>query len=331
MSFFGTKDFLLEVAKGNVGGHSTYNKFGANTDVDTASTPEDMWNGANEYTGFNATTGDSIEVNSSNNADRGSLVSSGTATSGTATTLVDTGATFISDGVSVGDVIINDSQGVHGFVSAVTSETTLTVIKMENDAVNSTDDYRVATTLGSGAAVIKMNRLLESDYDGWKTEYIIMNGTTQVATTGTDYIRCSRAIVVLCGSNNFNNGELQGEAASTPANIFFLMPQEHNQTLIACDTVPKGKTLYVMDLLCRMGRSNGSAGSAEVDFRVRELGGCFATKTHEYITNGEGFKANGGIFIMKINEYSDFKWSILDVSDNNTQLSGQVNGVMIDN
>lgn len=36
-------DFLVEVAKGSVAGHSLVHKFGSNPDVDTATTPEDVW------------------------------------------------------------------------------------------------------------------------------------------------------------------------------------------------------------------------------------------------------------------------------------------------
>jgi len=50
MSYFGTTatDFMLEIAKGNVSGHSQVNKFGANPSV-TQDTTEDVWDGGGTY------------------------------------------------------------------------------------------------------------------------------------------------------------------------------------------------------------------------------------------------------------------------------------------
>lgn len=342
MSYFGQIDFSLEVARGNIEGYTLYNKFGSNTDVDTGSTPEDIWGGAGVYTGFDATSGEAVGVRSTGGGsgnDAGTLVSSGTATGGSTTTLEDTGATFVTDGVAVGDIILNDTENFHGIVSAVTSETVLTVNFFDNgepevlEEFESGDSYRVATASGTGAAVVKLTRLLESDYAEYKSEYIIMNGSTEVDTVGTDYIRCSRALVVLAGTGGTvdgNNG-IEGRQTTTTANIFFNIASDTDQTLVACDTVPAGHTLYVTGISCKMARVNGSPGSAEVSFLVRGLHqNVFNAKINEYISNSDGFE-NSKDFILAIPEYSDYKWRVPEVSDNNTQLSAQVNGFLIEN
>lgn len=56
-----------------------------------------------------------------------SSASTGTATTDTTNKLVDTGATFSSDGVEVGEMVMNTSTGKSGFVKAVDSETTLSI------------------------------------------------------------------------------------------------------------------------------------------------------------------------------------------------------------
>ena len=69
MSFIGDKDFLLEVAKGNITGHTITNKFGRNPDIDAASSFEAIWNGGGDYRGFDATTGALLDIWSSSTAD----------------------------------------------------------------------------------------------------------------------------------------------------------------------------------------------------------------------------------------------------------------------
>ena len=43
------EDFALEVARGNVPGASIVIKFGMNSDIDTGSTPEEIWDGSKRY------------------------------------------------------------------------------------------------------------------------------------------------------------------------------------------------------------------------------------------------------------------------------------------
>ena len=103
-----------EIALGRAQEWDLTTKYGRNPDVDTASTPEDMWNGGSEYSGFDATDNEDIEVFSSDVDDQGQVVSSGNATGGSRTTLIDSGATFVTDSVAVGDMVVNDTQTTQG-------------------------------------------------------------------------------------------------------------------------------------------------------------------------------------------------------------------------
>lgn len=49
MEHFGSVEFLLEVSKGNVPGHSCIQKFGRNFDIDTGTDPEDCWSQGGTY------------------------------------------------------------------------------------------------------------------------------------------------------------------------------------------------------------------------------------------------------------------------------------------
>ena len=62
------------------------------------------------------------------------------ATATTANKLVDSGATFVTDGVAVGDAVYNDTDDTIALVTAVDSETTLS---LSADIMANLEDYRV--------------------------------------------------------------------------------------------------------------------------------------------------------------------------------------------
>jgi hypothetical protein len=94
---------------------------------------------------------------------------SGAATGGSATTLVNAGATFLSSGVKNGDIIYNTSTSTSALVTGVNSETTL---------------------LTSGGAFAAGNNYVI--YQGGNNEgcvlYVGVGGTLDVVTTGRDQV-----------------------------------------------------------------------------------------------------------------------------------------------
>lgn len=315
-------DFGTEVAIGKIPNYSINTKFGRNNDIDTGSAPEDVWNGGGSYTGFNCTAAETLSVVSSSANDSGTVLSSGTADTSTSLNLTDATATFVTDGVSAGDIILNDTQDFHGFVSSVDSETSLSVYEWYNsDAFNDYvfadgDSYRVVTAASTGAAVVRLNAALDGDYNSI-AEYVVMNGTSTVTTTNT-YIRQSRATVELAGSGGVNVGGITARQSTTTANITMVMPATSGQTAICCATIPAGKVWVVKDLIASMVIDGNQSGSAQMQFQVRNRGGAWQTKRFIGISNGQGFseKIEGGIVI---DEQSDVRWRVQSVSTNNTQ------------
>ncbi len=74
----------------------------------------------------------------------GDVLSSGTATGTTASKLIDSGATFITDGVAVGDQIFNSTDNTYAIVTAVDSETALSLNK---DIMVSGEEYQIKDRL----------------------------------------------------------------------------------------------------------------------------------------------------------------------------------------
>ena len=257
-------DFYLSVARGDVQAIGAINKFGMNPDIDSGGGFEAIWNGGNDYTGHNATAAETLEIFSSSAADVGSLVATGTATGGSENTLVDDNATFVSDGVAVGDVAINDTKISHGHITAVT-ETQLSFLQMDEEDVNEEGDtYRIATDTSSGSGLIELYNLLDGDFVQQPNEYIILNGTTSVETSG-QYRRADRAH---CHSGVNNVGTITVRQKTTPANIMIVMPIGYSSTMVSAFTIPAGKRGYITSWFA------GLSGKTQANCTVRLMIGA---------------------------------------------------------
>lgn len=201
-------DFGLNVQRGLVPGVSVTHVFGRNPDIDTSSGFEDIWNGGDEYTAFNATSAETISI-------------------------------------------VSDS----------------------SDDVNTT---------GTGARLIQVFGLDGSLNE--ISEVVELNGTTPVLTVNS-YIRCSIAGIISAGSDNHNVGEITGNQSATTANVFFVMPETSNRTLICAYTVPAGKTAYVKSGFASLAKKGGA--SSEVKVSVRVPGGAFQV-VEWFAVDGQG-------------------------------------------
>lgn len=237
-------DWYYTIGENFIPNLSYIHKYGFNGDIDASVAYEVVWGGGGPYTGFNATAAETIEISSADISDVGALVSSGTVTLASENTLVDSEATFISDGVAVGDVVLNDTDRSHGIITDVGNETTLTVFSYTKtgaflSATEIGDSYRIATAASTGAAVMEIKSLLDGDLDNETSEYLILNGTTWVDTVGT-YRRASRGSVILAGSGGTNTAVLTVRQKTTTANVFMRIPAGFGHSMIAAWTIPNG-------------------------------------------------------------------------------------------
>jgi hypothetical protein len=59
----------LSIAKGEVTGHILKSKFGRNSNINTGTIPESIWNGGGLYTGFNAIGAETVNIRSNSSSD----------------------------------------------------------------------------------------------------------------------------------------------------------------------------------------------------------------------------------------------------------------------
>lgn len=276
-----TRDFLIEVSKGNVPGHTIMNKFGENPDIDNGDF-EAIWDAGGLYVA--PTQARLHNLISTLAADAGTVLSSGTATGGSATTIIDTEATFETDTVAVGDIVLNDSNVNIGVVTAVNSEFTLTFsagMRSPNNGfgVNdggpnsdkaepnaSGDSYRVVTDASTGASVIHILGLDASFLR--QEEFVVLNGASNVATANT-YTRQERARVFATASTDAA-GTITS-TAQTDGTVTLQVVNGNNQTLMAVYTIPANQTGYLLDWWARLSKKVSALG--DLSLKGGRLGG----------------------------------------------------------
>lgn len=319
------------VAAGDVYNQSSINKFGRNSDIDVATAPEDIWDGGGVNT--QPTTDRIHALVSTSTEDAGTIKCSGAATGGSLTTLVDSGATFITDGVAAGHTVLFDSLQDHSVVSSVDSETQITVkIIHHGDPIESGDTYRIVEVAGTGAGVIHVK--LAYQLDGTSiTEFVVMNGTTPVNTVNSMF-RLNRLHTHGVGSNGANVGTITATAA-TDATVSAQINPDNGQTLMAIYHIPIGYTGYMSSYYASMFRPAKIADAmARIYLRSRLWGD---TSDGDVVEHTLGISIYGGevghAFVphKRFSQGTDIWMSVEEVTDDNTDISAGFDIILVKN
>ena len=250
----------LLIANGVIEGVSHINKFGRNLLITTVTDPEDITDVGGIY--VPPTEARIHNIASSDAQDAGSVLSSGTITEASTVKVIDSAATFISDGVAVHDIFLNDDTQDHSLVVSVDSETQLTIHKLHHATNNSVGgNYRVVTPTGTGAAVVHIKQGLLDGYIP-ATEFVVLNGISNVATTN-EYIRINRFHIHGAGSNKTNVGNITATAV-TDATVTAKISAGMGQSLMAFFTVPNGKSGYISNIYATINRAGKNASNANI-------------------------------------------------------------------
>ncbi len=254
-------DFKAQISKGEVAGHENFRALGYNSSI--GATLEDITESGIDVPLPNTARG--LEVLSSAAADAGVLLSSGTATGGSATTLVDSGADFVTDGIAAGDLVLNDEDGSTAIVLTVDDLNTLTFTTPlpNGDIFDSGDAYRLVddSAGGVGAKVVEVHAL-DSNFDPFD-EFVILNGITPVGMVSSA-IRINNFHSMFVGvAGGVSSGNIDVREIAVPANIMNRIGAGGNMTLQCFHTVPNGKVMFITDW------SAGSSGNKPIRMILR--------------------------------------------------------------
>ena len=190
------------------------------------------------------------------------------------------------------------------------------------------DSYRIATSIDTGAAVLKLKNVLDENYEIQTSVYVILNGTTTVTTTGVNAMRCDTGRIILAGSSGLNEGSITVTQSVSTTNVFCVIPT-FGSTTIGAFTVPAGKDCVIKKVLCSIVRANGSAGSATIALYARPFGQAFqAQRVYELQTGAPvDDDIEGGIVLPP---GTDIKGTVAQVSDGNTIAQINIEYYLID-
>lgn len=273
----GTTEYFHDVARDNVWQSTLIHNFGRNSDVDSG---EDIWDGGGTWA---APTQERLHnITSSLSTDSGSLIRGSTASGGSTTTLIDNSATFVTSGVSTGDLLVNDTQDIYGIISAF-SETGLTVYDMVRDDTfksgnteftnNQDDAYRVITEVGSGATAV----LVEGLDEDWNVafEIVRLRGTDNNATTTT--FRMINKMVAIHSGSGTNTGNISA-TAQTDSTVTSQINIGNNVTHSSVYQIPAGKRGYITRWNSHLNVTQSSL-SNNVRLLIKPIGQGFQTRS----------------------------------------------------
>ncbi len=331
-------DYKLEVQKGNVPGTNYLRKFGVNPQVMLADINTAIWMGASAPGGQQAylapTATQTHDLASDNVQDVGSLIDTGSITSGTAGppgTMFVSGALFVSGTpVNLGDLVLNDNQVVLGSVLVVTDEENLVInswFNPENGDINNVpvagDVYRIVRATGTGVSTMWTQRINDSRIEA--VAFHILNGTTDVPML--DIYRINRQRVFGLGSGAAAAGVITSKDQSTTFNTAVINNGKH-QTQQSMFTVPANRDYYIEKWTASLAGKNANNMEATILFgQFNDI--LYDNDPKALVANGTSTPPDQELGFQRIPGGTDVN-QIVDSSANNQAVSGSHWGYLVD-
>jgi len=240
-----SQTYLQQIAEGNVEGHTPFTKIGFTPTMTTADS--DIWSKAGVYV-FPTAAG-KWDCISSEAADKGNIIFSGTSSGGSTTSLIDATKDFTAGTpVAVGDCIVLDKSGTTpewGYVTSVAATTLGVSGGFSSSGTGAIRAYAVLDkSVVAGALAVKIEYLTNTCTS--KSEIVILNGAAAVDTINTDLYRVNSFRVIATGTNNFPTGNISLRV-SGGATTYSYITAGFTRARNTIYTVPAGKTLYIYE------------------------------------------------------------------------------------
>ena len=188
---------------------------------------------------------------------------------------------------------------------------------------NSAEQMQLVSTDGGDTMTIRVHGL-DTNYD-YQTEDIALNGGFPVFTTAT-----FRRVFKL---ENMGSVDCAGTVNCVDSVListtYARINAEDNISFEGVYTVPRNKTMYINSIYISAGTEDATDTSVEARLRVREVGGVYKSIRTFHIANDAPYNPQLKNPI-KIGERADVKFTIDDISDNDTSVTLEADFILKD-
>lgn len=310
------------------GSHERILVNGFNPDTDKSTAPEDIW--------FNSGVWDppeqaiTHELTSSSAADTGIVTSQGTASGGGAKTLIDDSADFISDGVFIGDVVLNDKRSIFSVVIQV-SQSILIIGDIDGSAfISDGEDYRIVQSNSTGASVVFID-YLDGEHNR-RSYFKVLNG--QNVVNCDDILRVNDFYICGAFSKETNNVGLINLNNQQGGRITDQIPPNLGSRSTCVFTVPSNYTAYIVSFNASIVEQ--TATGATLDLKLTRFGssggnGSNIVKLLDISSTGTNYGNKEFKPALPVPQFTDIIIRVESVTTNNASVSASLSILLVKN
>lgn len=185
------------------------------------------------------------------------------------------------------------------------------------------------TAAGIGARTMVITGLTSSAATEFETEVVTLAGVTPVVTTKNWY-RIVDVEVASAGSTATNAGTITVTRTAAPTVVFASIAAGAAKSQLGVYTVPADQRLFVGSIQVSLGRANGSLGSANIALQRRHFGSGVWVNVRDWEVTTSAHIDQPYPVPLVFEPLTDLRFRVLTVSDSDSIVNVEVNGVRYD-